>query len=187
MAQPLIALCKVARSIKWSEEAESAFVALQEAMTAAPVLTLPNFSQTFVIETDASSKGIGAVLMQQGHPIAFISKALSEKHQKLSTYDKEMFAVFFVVKKWHHFLMGRHFIIRTDHKPLKYLLGQKVSTPSQHVWLSQLMSYDFEIVYKKGSENNAADALSRMHCQELMCLALSSVFGTLNQQIRDSC
>ena len=67
------------------------------------------------METDASSNGIGAVLMQQGHPIVFISKALSPKHQSLSVYDKEMFAVLFAVKKWHHFLIGRHFIIKTDH------------------------------------------------------------------------
>ena len=123
LAQPLTALCKVSGSIKWSEKAELAFLALKEAMTAAPVLALPDFSQTFVIETDASSKGIGAVLMQQGHPIAFINKTLSEKHQKLSTYDKEMFAILFIVKKWHHFLIGRHFIIRTDYKPFKHLLG----------------------------------------------------------------
>ena len=135
------------------------------------------------METDASSNGIGAVLMQQGHPIAFICKALSPKHQSLPVYDKEMFAVLFVVKKWHHFLIGRHFIIKTDHQPLKYLLEQKVVTPSQHVWLAQLMAYDFEIMYKKRSENRVADALSRVPSQELACLALSSISSTLNQQI----
>ena len=117
-------------------------------MIEAPVLAVPDFAQDFIVETDASGMGIGAVLMQKGHPIAFISKALSSKHQSLSVYDKEMFAILFAVKKWQHFLMGRHFTIRTDHKPLKYLMEQKVTTPSQHLWLSQLMAYDFDITYK---------------------------------------
>ena len=68
-------------------------------MIEASVLALPDFSQDFVIETDASRNGIGAVLMQQGHHIAFISKALSEKHQQLFVYDKELFAILFAVKK----------------------------------------------------------------------------------------
>ena len=85
-------------------------------MTAAPVLTLPDFSKDFV-ETNASGSGIGVVLMQHGHPIAFISKALSDKHQALSAYDKEMFAILFDVKKWHYYLVSRHFTIWTDYQP----------------------------------------------------------------------
>ena len=96
----------------------------------APVLALPNFTLQFVIETDASGIGIGAVLMQKGHPLAFINKALSVAHQGLSAYDKEMMAILFAVKKWHYFLVGRHFIIKTDHQPLKYMLEQKVTTLS---------------------------------------------------------
>ena len=94
---------------------------------------MPDFAQDFVVETNASGNGIGAVFMQRGHPVAFISKALSGKHQAMSAYDKEMFAILFAVKKWQHFLRGRHFIIRIDHQPLKYLLEQKITTPSQHI------------------------------------------------------
>ena len=94
-----------------------------------------------------------------------------------------MMAILFAVKKWHYFLIGRHFVIQTDHQPLRYLMEQKVSTPSQHTWLAQLMSYDFEIVYKKGAENRAADALSRTPSQELTCMALSCIEPTLYQQI----
>ena len=92
-----------------------AFKELKKAMTEAPVLALPDFAQDFVAETDASGNGIRAVLMQRSHHVAFISKALSGKHQAMSAYDKEMFAILFAVKKWQHFLRGRHFIIRTDH------------------------------------------------------------------------
>ena len=121
--------------------------------------------------------------MQQSHPIAFISKALSPKHQVLSAYDKKMFTLFFAIKKWHHYLIRRHFTIRTDHKPLKYLMEQKITTPSQHVWLAQLMAYDFNIVYKKMADNRATDALSKMLSHEIWSLALSSVPSYLNQQI----
>ena len=98
IAQPFTILCKASGSLKWDGKADAAFKELKQAMIEAPVLSLPDFSQEFVIETDASRNGIGAVLMQQGHPIAFISKALSEKHQQLSAYDKELFAILFAVK-----------------------------------------------------------------------------------------
>ena len=81
----------------------------------------------------------------------------------MSAYDKEMMTTLFAVKKkWHYFLIGRHFVIKTNHQPLKYLIEQKVNTLSQHTWLAQLMTYDFEIVYKKKVKNRAADALLRM-------------------------
>lgn len=90
-------------------------------MSTAPILSLPNFSKPFLIEIDASSDGIGAILTQEGHPLAYISKALSPKNRALSIYEKEMLAVLFVVKQWEHYLQHRHFVIWTDHKSLKYL------------------------------------------------------------------
>lgn len=84
--------------------------------------------------------------MQNSHSIAYmISKVLSEKHQSMSAYDREMFAILFVVKKWQQYLVGRHFIIRTDYQPLKYLFDRKLTTPTQYTWLAKLMALDFEI------------------------------------------
>ena len=80
-------------------------------------------------------------------------------------------------------MWGRHFTIKTDHQPLKYLLEQKVSTFSQHTWLAQLMMYDFDIMYQKRVENKADDALSRVPSQRLSCMALSCISPTLYQQI----
>jgi len=91
-------------------------------MVSAPVLAMPNFSKTFVIETNASGVGIGAVLMQEGHPIAHFSKALAQKHQILSAYEKELMVVVLGVEKWRPYLLGRRFVIKTDHFSLKYLL-----------------------------------------------------------------
>ena len=124
------------------------------------------------------------MLMQEGHPLAYISKALSLRHQGLSVYEKELLAIVFAVKKWHHYLHGRHFVIRTDHHSLKYLLQQRITFPGQHTWLTKLMGYDYEINYKRGRENVVADALSRMNCSELMIMAISTISSDLMHQIQ---
>ncbi|GJS77820.1 putative mitochondrial protein [Tanacetum coccineum] len=131
-------------------------------MLKATVLTFPDFQKTFVVEKDASRKGIGVLLQQEGHPIAFLSKTLSPKHQALSTYEKEFLAVLMALDRWRGYLLDRHFKIKTDHLSLKYLLGQRLTTPFQTKWLPKLLGYDYEISYKKGSENIVADALSRV-------------------------
>lgn len=89
MARPLTKLLQKDR-FQWNSEATAAFTKLKEAMGSTKVLALPDFIQTFVIETDASSKGIGAVLMQGGRPLTFLSKALAPKHLGLSVYEKEL-------------------------------------------------------------------------------------------------
>ena len=148
-------------SFQWTTEATAAFHVLKEAMTTLPVLTLPDYSKVFTIETDASGKGLGVVLMQEGHPIAYWSKGLSDRNQVLSTYEKELMAVVLAVLKWRHYLLGRSFIIKTDHQSLKYLLKQRIATPFQQKWIAKLIGYDYEITYKHGKENLVADALSR--------------------------
>ena len=89
------------------------------------MLALPNFNEVFVVESDASSGDLGVVLSQNGHPIAFFSKALSPKNQALSVYEKEMLAILIAVKKWTSYLTGRHFKIKTDHNSLKVFIKPK--------------------------------------------------------------
>ncbi|GKC38323.1 reverse transcriptase [Tanacetum coccineum] len=110
--QPLVALTKK-DAFKWNPSTELAYHQLKEAMVKALVLALPNFEQEFVVETDASGKGIGAVLCQNGHPIAYWSKTLSAKHQALLTYKKEFLAVVATLEKWKGYLLDRHFKIKT--------------------------------------------------------------------------
>jgi hypothetical protein len=124
------------KSFVWSEEADKAFAALKSAMMTTPVLALPNFQETFTIETDACSDGIGAVLMQKGQPIAFLSKALGEKHKHLSIYDKEFLALLMAVEKWRQYLKHQEFIISTDHQSLTYLGDQHLHSDMQkRPWL----------------------------------------------------
>ncbi|KAJ0444029.1 putative nucleotidyltransferase, Ribonuclease H [Helianthus annuus] len=185
MAKPLTALLQK-DAFKWSNAAQQAFDQLKQALMHAPVLALPDWSKEFVIETDASSKGLGAVLMQDRHPLAFVSKALSIRQCSLSVYEKELLAILMAVKHWHQYLILKHFTIRTDQKSLKHLLEQKITTPLQHTWLSKLMGYDYSIVYKKGVDNGAADALSRIHGAALFQMALSSYEPLLLGRIKES-
>ncbi|XP_070002968.1 uncharacterized protein [Nicotiana sylvestris] len=99
ISKPLTSLLKK-ENFSWSMEATQAFEELKQAMVQGPVLALPNFAIPFIMEVDASGKGIEAVLMQNGRPIAFISQALSSRHMRLSTYEKELIALLYVVDKW---------------------------------------------------------------------------------------
>jgi len=108
----------------WDDITQQAFGQLETTMVTTPVLALPNFSKVFVVETDASGLGIGAVLMQEGHPIACFSMALSPRHQSLSTYEKELMIVVLAVEKWRPYLLGMHFIIKTNHFNLNYLMDR---------------------------------------------------------------
>ncbi|RVW64852.1 Transposon Ty3-I Gag-Pol polyprotein [Vitis vinifera] len=145
----------------YHEAAKKAFENLKAAMTTTPTLALPDFSSPFVIQTDASGDGIGAVLSQNGRPIAFMSRALGVSKQSLSTYAREMLAIIVAIQTWRPYLLGRRFTIQTDQRSLKYLLEQRIITPEQQKWMSKLVGYDYEIVYKPGKTNQAADALSR--------------------------
>jgi len=106
----------------WNPEAALSFQKLKTALMTTPVLALADFDQPFEIGTGASSYGIGAVLQQRGHPIAFISKKLGPRWQQLSVYEKELLAIVFAVKNWEQYLLGRAFLIKTDKKSLKHLL-----------------------------------------------------------------
>ena len=173
-------------SFGWNEAAQEAFDKLKMAMISAPVLTLPNFNEEFIVETDASDEGIGAVLQQNGHPIAFLSRTLAPRHKGLSTYEKELWAVVFALEKWRGYLLDRHFKIKTDHFSLKYLMEQRLTTPFQIKWLPKLLGYDYEILYKKGSENVVADALSRSPIPSLNTMMISHISNDLLQRIQAS-
>ncbi|XP_077246164.1 uncharacterized protein LOC143886068 [Tasmannia lanceolata] len=159
ISKPLTEMLKK-DSFKWSAEAEKAFEDLKTAVTSIPVLALPDFSKPFMVECDASGVGIGGALAQNGRPIAFTCRALSSRHRGLSTYEKELMAVVHAVTKWRQYLVGRRFQICTDHLSLKFLLEQRVMTLLQQKWLAKLLGYDYEIIYWRGKENLAADALS---------------------------
>ncbi|WVZ62778.1 hypothetical protein U9M48_012480 [Paspalum notatum var. saurae] len=127
--------------------------------------------------TDASAHGIGAVLMQQGHPLAYLSKALGPKNSGLSTYEKECLAILTAVDHWRHYLQHAEFHIYTDQKSLVQLWEQRLHTPWQQ---------RYKIVYKKGIENRVADTLSRKSSSEYVCTAISVASPQWITQLADS-
>lgn len=146
---------------------------MKKVLTTPPVLVLPNFDEPFEVECDAARRGIGAVLMQHRQPVAFFSKALSNGNLAKFVYEKELMALVLCIQHWRHYLLGREFIVYTDHKSLKHFLQQKVSSPDQQCWLAKLLGYQFEVKYKPGLENKAADALSRCYDEGEMTAIIS--------------
>ncbi|GJX71213.1 putative mitochondrial protein [Tanacetum coccineum] len=116
ITKPLTQLLKK-QSFQWNDAAQVAFETLKSAMMSAPVLSFPDFKKDFIVETDACDTGIGVVVQQEGHPIAYLSKALSPKHQVYSTYEKEFLALILALEKWRGYLMDMHFkiITRDEH------------------------------------------------------------------------
>lgn len=102
---------------------------LKEAMCSVPILALPNFEEEFILEIDASGASLGALLSQRGRPIAFFSQALNGRACYKSVYERELMAIVFAIQKWRHYLLGRHFLVRTNQKSLKFLFEQRVVMP----------------------------------------------------------
>jgi hypothetical protein len=121
IAAPLTALLKK-DGFAWSDEASAAFTALKAAVTSAPVLAMADFAKDFIVECDASSHGFGAVLVQDGHPLAFFSRSVAPQHRVLTAYERELIGLVQAVRHWRPYLWGRRFVVKTDHYNLKYLL-----------------------------------------------------------------
>nr|GEU49498.1 ribonuclease III domain-containing protein [Tanacetum cinerariifolium] len=134
---------------RWNPQAQEAFEKLQQAMIQSPVLALSNFNEEFVIETDALGIGLG-----------------------------ELLAAVLALQKWRGYLLDRHFKIRTNHFSLKNVLYQRLTTPFQSKWLPKLLGFDHEIEYKRGADNAATDALSRIERQGVL---FSLLAGTSNE------
>uniref|UniRef100_A0A453EC58 Reverse transcriptase domain-containing protein n=2 Tax=Aegilops tauschii subsp. strangulata TaxID=200361 RepID=A0A453EC58_AEGTS len=161
-SRPLTDLLKKGVVFRWTYLEDGAFRALQQALVTAPVLALPNFTKTFELETDALDQGIGAVLSQNGHPIGYLSRALGPRNRLLSTYEKEGLAILMAVDHWRTYLQNDEFIVHTDQRSLIHLEDQRLATPWQQKIMAKLLGLRYRIVYKKGVDNRAADALSRV-------------------------
>ena len=152
--------------MKWSPACEIAFRKLKEALCSEPVLKIPDFKKTFILQTDASDRGIGAVLSQHDdsgmeHPIAYYSRKLLPREEKYSTVEKECLAIKLSIQTFRVYLLGRPFIIETDHHSLEWLDRMKENNARLCRWSLFLQSYQYKVVYRPGHKNGNADALSR--------------------------
>ncbi|GJS49169.1 reverse transcriptase domain-containing protein [Tanacetum coccineum] len=132
---------------------EAAFQLLKKKLCSAPILALPEGSEYFMVYCDASSKGLGAVLMQREKVIAYASRQLKILKKNYTTHDLELGAVVFALKMWRHYLYGTKCVVFTDHKSLQHILDQKELNMRQRRWLELLSGYDYEIHYHPGKAN----------------------------------
>ncbi|KAA0061810.1 pol protein [Cucumis melo var. makuwa] len=140
---------------------ESSFQELKQKLVSAPVLTVPDGSGGFVIYSDASKRGLGCVLMQQGKVVAYASHQLKSHEQNYPTHDLELAVVVFALKIWRHYLYGEKIQIFTDHKSLKYFFTEKELNMRQRRLLELVKDYDCKVLYHPGKANVVANALSR--------------------------
>ena len=171
VAKPLHKLTERNTTFKWSPECDNAFSTLCYKLTTTPVLAYPDFSKEFILDTDASNNAIGAVLSQIGsdgqeHVIAYGSRLLTKSERQYCVTRRELLAVVFFTKHFRPYLLGRRFILRTDHGSLQWLFNFKDPEGQVARWLEALQEMDFEIVHRKGRSHNNAHALSRIPCRQ---------------------
>lgn len=166
-AAPMHALLKKDIKFEWTPDQENAFQSLKAKLTSRPILQYPDFNKEFILTTDASNQGLGAVLSQgeigKDLPIAYASRNLNKAEKNYTTSEKELLAIVWGVKHFRPYLYGRKFKIASDHKPLTWIMNVKDPGSRLLRWRIKLEEYDYEIVYKRGSLNTNADALSRIN------------------------
>jgi len=166
IASPLHKLLKRDVKFEWKPEQEHAFQHLKAKLTSQPILQYPDFSKEFILATDASNVGLGAVLSQgplgKDLPVAFASRSLNKAEMNYTTSEKELLAIVWATRYFRPYLYGRHFKIVTDHKPLTWIMNVKDPGSRLLRWRIHLEEFDYEITYKRGSQNMNADALSRI-------------------------
>ena len=153
---------------------------VKEILASEPVLKLPDFEKTFKVIVDACGQGIGGILQQDHHPIAYESRQLRIHEKNYPTHDLELLAVVHALKKWRHYLLSQVFELVTDHKSLKWIFTQPNLNMRQRRWVEFLQEFTFEIKFRPGKENQAADALSR----RIVALAISLANSTLTEEIQ---
>ena len=168
IARPLHKLTEEGREFTWTSDCEDALNSMKAALTTTPALAFPTSSDPFILDTDVSNTGTGAVLSQlqdgQEKVIACHSRALSKSERNYCVTRKELLAVVIAVKTCHHYLCGSRFLIRADHRALKWLLEFKNSEGQLARWLELLATYDSAIEYRPGLQHGSTDSLSRRPC-----------------------
>ncbi|GJZ50133.1 putative reverse transcriptase domain-containing protein [Tanacetum coccineum] len=161
ISKPLTSLTQKNQKYEWGEEQEAAFQTLKNNLCDAPILSLPDGVEDFIVYCDASNQGLRCVLMQRDNVIAYASRQLKIHEKNYTTHDLELGAVVFALKTWRHYLYGTKSVIYTDHKSLQHIFDQKDLNMRQRRWIELFSDYECEIRYHPGKANVVADALSR--------------------------
>ncbi|XP_068121096.1 uncharacterized protein [Hyperolius riggenbachi] len=170
IAAPLTNLIKGKSSggITWNKDAEVAFCKLKEVLCSGPVLIAPDFKKKFVVQTDASNVGLGAVLSQmvhgEEHPVVYLSRKLTPAEKNYSIVERECLAIKWALEALRYYLLGRRFRLVTDHSPLTWMAQAKGQNARVTRWFLSLQDYNFSVEHRAGKLQANADALSRTYC-----------------------
>ena len=204
IARSLHRLTERPTNFVWTAECQDAFDELRRCLTTAPILAYPDFSRQFVLDTDASDTGIGAVLSQvdgdgQERVVAYGSRLLTKPERRYCVTRRELLAVVTFTKQYRAYLTGRRFLLRTDHGSLTWLRNFKEPEGQLARWLERLQELDFEIVHRRGKKHTNADALSRLPCRQcgrdthdslvpaiVAVATLRSPQGNASEELRDA-
>ena len=169
IALPLTDLTKktAPNQVRWDSKCDQAFKRLKELLCSSPILQSPDFARPFILQTDASDRGVGAVLTQrddsgQEHPVCYYSRKLLPREQRYSTVEKELLAIKLATSAFRVYLLGRPFTIVTDHRSLEWLERLKDNNARLTRWSLALQPYNFIVQHRPGKDNGNADALSRI-------------------------
>ena len=172
--EPLTELTKkkLPEKVEWNSRAELAFQRLKEMLISTPLMKNPDFNRTFILQTDASGVGVGAVLSQgeeEDQPIAYFSRKHLPREQAYSTVENECLSIVLAVKHFKPYLLGRTFIIQTDHRALRWLHQFKEKNARLTRWSLLLQPYSFTIQHRKDQANANADAISGLDITSTSC------------------
>ena len=161
--EPIRRLMRKDTQWHWSEEQDSAFQKIQHMVTQAPVLSYYDPCSELTIQCDASQGGLGAALLQNGRPIEYASRALTETEKRYAQIEKEMLAIVFSLERFNQYTFGRHVNVESDHKPLEIILLKPLSRAPRRFqsMMMRLQKYDFTVHYERGKNMHLADTLSR--------------------------
>lgn len=170
LAAPLFALTQKNKIFRWDEDCRSAFEHLKRLLTTTPILALPKDEGDYVLDCDACVDGIGAVLSQRvdgkERVIVYGSRLLNRAERNYCVTRKELLAIVYFTKLYRQYLLGRPFVLRTDHAALQWLQRTPEPIGQQGRWLERLAEFEFQVVHRPGRQHGNADALSRRLCRQ---------------------
>ena len=170
LAKPLSTLADKGRAFVWTEECREAFDGLKDLLTKSPILGYPADEGQIILDTDASDRGLGAVLSQtqEGREVvlSYASRTLTRPERNYCVTRRELLAIIFGLRKFRHYLLGRHVLIRTDHAALKWVMAFREPEGQVARWLQVLDTYDYKVEHRAGKQHGNADGLSRIPCRQ---------------------
>ena len=164
LSEPLQPLIRESAEWSWNSSQQKAFDSTKDELTETPVLAYFNPKAEHVVQTDASMKGLGAVLLQEGRPVIYVSRTLTPAEERYSNIERELLGLVFGMERLHNYVYGEPIRVQTDHKPLETIWkkGIAAASPRLQRLLLRLARYEIQVEYISGKENAVADALSRV-------------------------